>query len=195
MDIQTAFLNGTLQETLYMRQPPGYIKPGEEHLVCRLHKGIYGFKQSSREWNLALDEFFKSHQFQQLKTDPCVYFRRLPQGLVLVGVYVDDFILLSKSTTLLNTVKRDLYSAFTMKDLGPLTFCLGIEVTRLPDGSQYLQQNKYVSNILDKHGLSDCNPISTPQDSSSIAISSASASPQLPFRTVRTALSLDNVKA
>ncbi|KAF0726671.1 hypothetical protein Ae201684P_009310 [Aphanomyces euteiches] len=78
MDVQTAFLNGKRQETLYTRQPPGYIKRGEEHLVCRLHKSIYGLKQSSREWNLALDQFFKSHQFQQLKTDPCVYFRRLP---------------------------------------------------------------------------------------------------------------------
>ncbi|KAH9161813.1 hypothetical protein LEN26_001247 [Aphanomyces euteiches] len=182
MDVQTAFLNGKRQETLYMRQPPGYIKRGDEHLVCRLHKSIYGLKQSSREWNLALDQFFKSHQFQQLKTDPCVYFRRLPQGLVLVDVYVDDFILLSKS--LLNTVQRDLYSAFVVKDLGPLVFFLGIEVTRLSDGSQYLQQNKYASDILAKHGLSDCNPISTPQDSSSIAVSSASPSPLLLFRTV-----------
>ncbi|KAH9095149.1 hypothetical protein LEN26_017906 [Aphanomyces euteiches] len=129
MDVQTAFLNGTQQETLFIRQPPGYIKPGEEHL------------------NLALDQFFKSHQFQQLKTDIGVYFRRFPQGLVLVGVYVDDFILFSKSTTLLNTVKRDLYSAFTMKNLGPRTFCLVIEVTRLPDGSHQAWVISLQSNI------------------------------------------------
>ncbi|KAF0727995.1 hypothetical protein Ae201684_014101 [Aphanomyces euteiches] len=63
MDVQTAFLNGNLQETLYMKQPPGYVQPGSEHLVCRLNKSIYGLKQSSREWNSALDSYFKSQRF------------------------------------------------------------------------------------------------------------------------------------
>ncbi|KAH9089450.1 hypothetical protein LEN26_019152 [Aphanomyces euteiches] len=76
MDVQTAFLNGNLQETLYMRQPPGYVQPGQDHLVCRLNKSIYGLKQSSREWNSALDSYFKSKGFVQLKTDPCIYFQR-----------------------------------------------------------------------------------------------------------------------
>ncbi|KAH9089385.1 hypothetical protein LEN26_019217, partial [Aphanomyces euteiches] len=144
MDVQTAFLNGNLQETLYMRQPPGYVQPGQDHLVCRLNKSIYGLKQSSREWNSALDSYFKSKGFVQLKTDPCIYFQSTRQGLVLVGVYVDDFILLSTSTYVLETTKRNLSSRFHMKDLGNLTFCLGIEVERLQDGSIFPHQRKYI---------------------------------------------------
>ncbi|KAH9142061.1 hypothetical protein AeRB84_013835 [Aphanomyces euteiches] len=83
MDVQTAFLNGNLQETLYMKQPPGYVQPGSEHLVCRLNKSIYGLKQSSREWNSALDSYFKSQRFTQLKSDPCIYFRRTPQAFTV----------------------------------------------------------------------------------------------------------------
>ncbi|KAH9140730.1 hypothetical protein AeRB84_015057 [Aphanomyces euteiches] len=184
MDVQTAFLNGSLQETLFMKQPPGYVQPGSENLVCRLNKSIYGLKQSSREWNSALDSYFKSQRFAQLKTDPCIYFRRTPQGLVLVGVYVDDFILLSTNVNILDSTKRALSSRFTMKDLGPLTYCLGIEVERLEDGSILLHQSKYVSDILAKHDLANCNPVSTPQDSHSAAFHSSSSSPSLPFRTV-----------
>ncbi|KAH9101333.1 hypothetical protein LEN26_015722, partial [Aphanomyces euteiches] len=184
MDVQTAFLNGNLQETLYMKQPPGYVQPGSEHLVCRLNKSIYGLKQSSREWNSPLDSYFKSQRFTQLKSDPCIYFRRTPQGLVLVGVYVDDFILLSTHSNLMDSTKRALSTRFTMKDLGTLTYCLGIEVKRLEDGSILLHQSRYISDILAKHGLADCNPISTPQDSHTSSFRSSSSTPSLPCRNV-----------
>ncbi|KAH9134621.1 hypothetical protein AeRB84_019649 [Aphanomyces euteiches] len=182
MDVQTAFLNGNLQETLYMRQPPGYVQPGQDHLVCRLNKSIYGLKQYSREWNSALDSYFKSKGFVQLKTGPCIYFQRTRQGLVLVGVYVDDFILLSTSRSVLETTKRNLSSRFHMKDLGNLAFCLGIEVERLQDGSIFFHQRKYILDLLATHGFTDCNPISTPQASS--ATRSSTASSPLPFRQV-----------
>ncbi|KAH9136201.1 hypothetical protein AeRB84_018564 [Aphanomyces euteiches] len=165
-----------------MRQPPGYVQPGQDHLVCRLNKSIYGLKQSSREWNSALDSYFKSKGFVQLKTDPCIYFQHTRQGLVLVGVYVDDFILLSSSTAVLETTKRNLSSRFHMKDLGNLTFRLGIEVERLQDGSIFLHQRKYILDLLATHGFTDCNPISTPQASS--ATRSSTASSPLPYRQV-----------
>ena len=120
MDVETAFLNGNLTETLYMKQPPGFIEPGKEHLVCRLNRSIYGLKQSSREWNIALDSYFRDHSFIPLLCDPCIYVLYTPQGSALVGVYVDDFIILCKSHELLSGIKSDLSSHFKMKDLGQL---------------------------------------------------------------------------
>ena len=71
-DVVTAFLNGNLDEEIFMLQPDGYIKPGEEHLVCKLKKSLYGLKQSSRSWNRALSEYLESIGFVQSDADPCV---------------------------------------------------------------------------------------------------------------------------
>ena len=76
VDVHTAFLNGTLQEEVYTKQPIGYEKEGKEHLVCRLKKSIYGLKQSSRCWNTALDSHLKRMGFSQSKSDPCIYISR-----------------------------------------------------------------------------------------------------------------------
>ena len=73
VDVATAFLNGTLQREIYMEQPTGYEKEGEEHLVCRLRKSIYGLKQSSRCWNMALDTHLRNMGFFQSKSNPCIY--------------------------------------------------------------------------------------------------------------------------
>ena len=72
VNVHTAFLNATLQEDVYVKQPTGYEKQGEEHLVCKLRKSIYGLKQSCRCWNTALDTHLKRMGFTQLKSDPCI---------------------------------------------------------------------------------------------------------------------------
>ncbi|KAH9181358.1 hypothetical protein AeNC1_016666, partial [Aphanomyces euteiches] len=84
----------------------------------------------------------------------------------------------------MDSTKRALSTRFTMKDLGTLTYCLSIEVKRLEDGSILLHQSRYISDILAKHGLADCNPISTPQDSHTASFRSSSSTPSLPFRNV-----------
>ena len=75
MGVVTAFLNGHLEEEIYMEQPEGYIKPGQEHLVCKLKKSIYGLKQSPRCWSKAFTEFMKDIGFKQSTSDPCVIVR------------------------------------------------------------------------------------------------------------------------
>ena len=183
MDVETAFLNGNLTETLYMKQPPGFIEPGKEHLVCRLNRSIYGLKQSSREWNIALDSYFRDHSFIPLLCDPCIYVLHTSQGSALVGVYVDDFIILCKSHELLSGIKSDLSSHFKMKDLGQLKLCLGMEILRSDASTILLHQHKYVKDILERHGHSNCHPTSTPQDSNNTHRSSSSPA-TLPYRTV-----------
>ena len=73
MDVVTAFLNGNLDEDIYMSQPDGYVRPGEEHLVCKLKKFLYGLKQSSHCWNRALSDYLESLSFAQSSADTCVY--------------------------------------------------------------------------------------------------------------------------
>ena len=125
MNVVTAFLNGDLKEEIYMQQPPGYIQPGKEELVCKLKKSLYGLKQSPRCWNEKLCEHLKLLGFKESDADPCVFIRKRKE-LQIIAVYVDDLILLAKTSEEMQQLKDDLSHCFTMKDLGKLHYCLGI---------------------------------------------------------------------
>ncbi len=116
IDVSTAFLNGTLQEEVYMKQPVGHVKKGEEHLVCRLRKSIYGLKQSSRCWNMALDAHLRKMGFTQSKSDPCIYILGGDKAF-FIGVYVDDMVLAGNDNTEIERVKEELSARFDLKDL------------------------------------------------------------------------------
>ena len=73
MDVKTTFLNGYLEENIYMMQPSGFITEGQEYMVCKLHKSIYGLKQASRSWNKRFDQVIKYFGFDQNEEGPCVY--------------------------------------------------------------------------------------------------------------------------
>ena len=116
VDVTTAFLNGELEEEVFMRQPEGFVTPGKEQFVCRLKKSIYGLKQSPRCWNMVLDGFLKDIGFVQANSDPCIYITSGGEPLLL-GVYVDDIALASKSCARLEEVKKVLAQKFDIKDL------------------------------------------------------------------------------
>ena len=99
-----------------MRQPEGFVTPGKEHLVCRLKKSIYGLKQSSRCWNVVLDDHLEKMGFVQTTTDPCVY-RASGGEPVYIGVYVDDIILAAQSNEKLAEMKKELSLHFDIKDI------------------------------------------------------------------------------
>ena len=96
VDVTTAYLNGELKEVVYMREPQGFIAKGQEHLVCKLKKNIYGLKQSLRCWNTALHNQLTMMEFVQADSDPCVY-RASGGEVFFMGVYVDDIILAGES--------------------------------------------------------------------------------------------------
>ena len=75
-DVKTAFLNGELTEEIYMRQPEGFIEIGNENMVCKLNKSIYGLKQSARVWNLTLDKYLLEMGFNKGEADACFYYRK-----------------------------------------------------------------------------------------------------------------------
>ena len=164
MDVSTAFLHGELAEEVYMRQPEGFVEQGKEHLVCRLKRSIYGLKQSPRCWNHALDSKLREMGFEQTSSDPCLYVHFDSEGVMfLVAVYVDDIVLGGRSEAKMNAVKKELSQKFEMKDLGPLHHFLGVKV--IQDHLTeiiWIGQPSYTEKMLQKFGMYDSKPVSTP---------------------------------
>ena len=166
MDVTTAFLNGELKEEVYMKQPEGYVVKGKEGLVCKLKKSIYGLKQSPRCWNSVLDDYLKKLRFVQAAGDPCLYMASEGE-MLLIAIYVDDILLAGKSITRLNTVKQALSQKFQVKDMGELSYFLGVKVIQDHNaGSVWIGQQSYTQSILRKFGMEDAKTIQTPVDSS-----------------------------
>ncbi|KAM1356775.1 hypothetical protein ACFX2H_030666 [Malus domestica] len=118
MDVKTAFLNGSLLEDIYMKQPPGFIERGKESMVCKLTKSIYGLKQASRQWYKKFDQVVNSFGFSENKIDNCIYMKQAKSDFIFVVLYVDDILLASSSVQLLKETKQMLSQSFDMKDLG-----------------------------------------------------------------------------
>lgn len=156
MDVKTAFLNGYLNEDIYMDQPQGFISQGEEHKVCKLHKSIYGLKQASRSWNVRFDETIKTYDFIQNMDEPCVYKKIQGDAIVFLVLYVDDILLIGNNVAMLSTVKLWLSNQFSMKDLGEASFILGLKLYR--DRSKRLlglSQSSYIDKILTRFNMQD----------------------------------------
>ncbi len=162
LDVETAFLHGQLEEELYMNQPEGLDdKTGR---VCRLRRSLYGLKQSPRCWNQALHERLLKIGFQQLGADACVYRRRTADGQQVLAVYVDDIVLLARTTAELDYLKKKLAAHFKVKDLGRLSYILGVKVQNLPTGI-FLSQKAYIDSMLKRFDMQKANPVETPMDS------------------------------
>ena len=164
-DVTTAFLNGTLDEEVYMQQPQGFTCQGKEELVCKLKKSIYRLKQSPRCWNSTLDAYLKKLGFVQTASDPCIYYQKTDKDIVYIGVYVDDIILAGRDEKRLQEIKGDFSKKFDIKDLGELKYFLGMKVVQ-DKGNNYIWigQPAYTKNLLKSYGMQDSNPTSTPVD-------------------------------
>ena len=165
MDVTTGFLNGTLEEEVYLKQPAGFATKGKEHLVCKLKKSIYGLKQSPHYWNEALDEHLCNIGFTQSSSDPCMYTSE--GGSVLLTVYVDDVLLAAKSEQCMSEVKQAISNRFAVKDMGELKYFLGVTVDQEtnPD-CIWIGQSGYTQRVLNKFGMDQAKPVWTPVDAS-----------------------------
>ena len=165
MDVKSAYLNGDLEEDIYMAQPEGYAAPGQEHLVCKLNKSLYGLKQAGRTWHTKIDVALKREQFVALDADQCVYMRRQDARITIIALYVDDLLIACSDVNSLAELKKRLTAQFDMEDLGEASFILGVDICR--DRSRRtisIGQSAYVTSLLDRHGMSECKPISTPME-------------------------------
>ena len=127
MDVKTAFLNGELDEEIYMEQPEGFIVPGQEKKVCRLVKSLYGLKQAPKQWHEKIDNAMLSNGFRINECDKCVYIKYTANCYVIVCLYVDDILIIGSNNDIIKATKRMLTNEFDMKDLGVVDVILGIE--------------------------------------------------------------------
>jgi hypothetical protein len=177
MDVKLTFLNGELKEEVYVVQPPGYVKEGQEHEVYKLHKALYGLRQALRAWNIKLDGTLKKLGFSQNPLEHELYARGSGDTRLLVGVYVDDLIVMVSCNKKINSFKQQMKTEFNMSDLDPLSFYLGIEVQQ-SKGVVTLSQGAYDARIVEKAGFSGCNPCATTMEPR-IKLSKASTTPKV----------------
>ena len=150
MDVKIAFLNGKLDEVIYMDQPEGFKVAGQEGKVCKLNRSIYGLKQASRSWNLRFDEIIKTYGFEQNIDEPCVYQLKANQIVVFLVLYVDDILLIGNNVKKLSDVKNWLSTQFQMKDLGEASYVLGIQIIRdRKNRLLALSQVAYIDKVLE----------------------------------------------
>jgi Reverse transcriptase (RNA-dependent DNA polymerase) len=163
MDVKTAFLNGDLEEDIYMEQPEGMVEEGQEDKVCRLKKPLYGLKQGSRCWNIKIDGEMITEGFTRCSSDRAVYFRGEGKSLVVIPIYVDDISVYGYPGSEIQRAKDFLRSKWEMTDLGRVHYLLGIEITE-DDDCFSLSQSKYIREVLARFQMTDCTPISTPME-------------------------------
>jgi len=159
MDVKNAFLNGDLTEEVYMHPPPGIESP--PNTVCRLRRALYGLKQAPRAWFSKFSSTMAQFGFSSSPHDSALFLRKTAQGITLLLLYVDDMIITGDDLTCISELKQFLSSHFEMKDLGSLSYFLGLEISSDSSG-YYLTQARYASDLLSRAGLTDSKTAPTP---------------------------------
>ena len=163
MDVKTAFLNGNLNEEVYMDQPMGFIEKGKEHMVCKLKRSIYGLKQASRQWYLKFNDTIVSFGFKENTVDRCIYLKVSGSKFIFLILYVDDILLATNDLHLLYETKRFLSNNFEMKDMGEATYVIGIEIFRnRSQGMLGLSQKSYINKVLERFRMQNCSASPVP---------------------------------
>ena len=182
MDVETAFLEAQLEgEEIYMIMPEGLeylsenpnvnddneniFKISSKDKYVKLNKCLYGTKQAPRYWNATIDTFFKQFGLQATKCDPCLYYYIKNKKILLVGLYVDDLIIAGNCSETINKLKEGLSKRFKMKDLGELSFLLGMEIKRDRENKLlFVNQQRYVTDVLQRFGMESSKSAKTPME-------------------------------
>ena len=163
MDVKSAFLNGVLEEEVFVEQPLGFVKRGMEGKVLKLRKALYGLKQAPRAWNTRIDSYLKSSGFEQCPHEHAIYVKKEHGSILIVALYVDDLIFMSNNDGLKLEFKEVMKKEFEMTDLGLMRYFLGLEVRQMENGI-FVCQKKYAGDLMKKYKLGKCNPVSTPME-------------------------------
>ena len=173
LDVNTAFLEADLSETIYMRQPEGYRRPTDENgqeQVCLLMRALYGLKQAPRYWNKTITTWLVEYGFRQSKVDPCIFVHGSGTRLYILALYVDDCILAGPGGTFIVSFKRAFGQRFSVQDLGPVAWLLGMTVERDRAARVVkLGQRQYILDMLERFNMLDAKPVSTPMALGSMA--------------------------
>lgn len=161
LDVKNAFLNGNLDEQVFMEQPPGFVSSHYPNHVCKLSKALYGLKQAPRAWFQRLSTFLLTYGFTCSRADTSLFVLRKDGHIMYLLVYVDDLILTGNDESIITTFVSHLNREFAIKDLGALNYFLGLEVVYTPNGL-FLTQAKYAKDILLRSNLLHAKPVATP---------------------------------
>ncbi|GKV20012.1 hypothetical protein SLEP1_g30193 [Rubroshorea leprosula] len=161
LDINNAFLHGHLEEQLFMKQPAGFVDPRFPQHVCKLWKSIYGLKQAPRAWFNELKSFIISQGFSQSKSDSSLFILHKGSTWIYFLVYVDDIIITGSDSSAVQSLIQIMGARFSLKDLGPLNFFLGVEAIPTAAGL-FLSQHRYVTDLLQQYNMHEAKPVPTP---------------------------------
>jgi transposase InsO family protein len=183
MDVKSAFLNGDLDEEVFMEVPEGIEGIGTDK-VCRLLRSLYGLKQSPRCWYQKLNTFLSEQGFTRLQSDHAVYIRQTRSSLVILAMHVDDLMILTDSKEGMVNIKQALSSAFEMTDCGEIHFYLGIQIRRNRQNKQItLSQSSFAEQIIRRFRMENAKPVGTPLDPSVKLTQATEAEPISTSRT------------
>jgi len=161
LDVKNAFLYGILQEEVYMTQPRGFTSKLYPDFVCRLRKSLYGLKQAPHARNDRFTSFLPSLGFQASLADPSLFVQHSSHGTMILLFYIDNILLTGSHSSLLTSVIDALTQEFDMKDLGTLTYFLGLQVSYSSSGL-FVSQSKYIKELLDRVDLKYSKSYATP---------------------------------
>ncbi|GJY45186.1 putative ribonuclease H-like domain-containing protein [Tanacetum coccineum] len=163
MDVKSAFLYGTIEEEVYVCQPPGFEDPDFPDKVYKVVKALYGLHQAPRAWYETLAKYLLDNGFHRGRIDQTLFIKKQQGDIFLVQVYVDDIIFGSTKKELCTEFEKLINDKFQMSSMGELTFFLGLQVQQKENGI-FISQDKYVAEILRKFNYSDVKTASTPVD-------------------------------
>jgi hypothetical protein len=161
MDVKSAFLNGPLQEEVYVEQPPGFEDQKLPNHMYKLHKAIYGLKQAARAWYGCLKDFLLKNGFEIGKADSTLFIQINGKDIFVCQIYVDDIIFGSTNDKFCEELSRIMTKRFEMSMMAELKFFLGFQIKQRKEGT-FLCQSKYVKDMLKRFDMADSKPIKTP---------------------------------
>jgi hypothetical protein len=162
MDVKTTFLNGVIEEELYIEQPQGFEVEDRKTHVCKLKKALYGLKQAARAWYGRIDNFLTSLSFTKSKADSNLYFKVMNDEHVILLLYVDDLFLTGEENLIIDW-KKKLTAKFEMKYLSLMHYFLGLQVWQSPE-KIFLNQGKYAVEKLKRFDMLECKSMNTPME-------------------------------
>ncbi|GJX12361.1 ribonuclease H-like domain-containing protein [Tanacetum coccineum] len=163
MDVKSAFLYGTIDEEVYVSQPPGFVDPDHPHKVYKVVKALYGLHQAPRAWYATLLTFLEKHGYKRGTINKTLFIKRDKKDIMLVQVYVDDIIFGTTKKSWCDDFEALMKSRFQMSSMGELTFFLGLQVKQNKEGI-FISQDKYVAEILKKFDLVSVKTAITPME-------------------------------
>ena len=166
LDVVGAFLNALCDRDVYVRPAPGTSAKNSatgEPMVYKLERSLYGLSQSPALWNDTLNESLTVFGWKRTQSDPCVYVYTSGNIIVILTVYVDDILITGGDQQLVDQKKKELTDRFEMTDMGEVKRILGIDVQRdYEQGTLAISQEHYVNTLLERFGMQEANPVSTP---------------------------------